>query len=54
MERVLIGRGSSHKVFCEAIEVESMLIWEFVTSDYDISFGVSLLTEDGKKIEVVY
>ena len=53
MERVLISRGSSHKVVCEIAEVESLLVWEFVSSDYDISFGVTLLTNDGKKIEVV-
>lgn len=52
MDRVVIGRGSSHKIVYETTD-ESLLMWEFVSSDYDISFGVTLLTEDGKKIEVV-
>ncbi len=53
MERVVIGRGSSHKVVCEITEAESILAWEFVSSDYDVGFGVTLLTEDGKRLEVV-
>lgn len=48
----MIGRGSSHKVFCDVTEVESLLVWEFVSSDYDISFEVSLLI-NGEKHEVV-
>ena len=53
MERMLIGRGSSHKVVCEVVQVDSMLCWEFVSCAYDIGFGLFMLNNDGKRIEVV-
>ena len=52
MERVVVGRASSHKLTFNVIEVDSLLIWEFVSTDYDIGFGISLLTDKGKQ-EVV-
>ena len=44
MERVVVGRGSSHKVRHEVAEVGSTLQWEFCSTDYDISFELSLVT----------
>ena len=42
MDRVVVGRGSHHKQRLEVAEVGSTLQWEFFSTDYDISFGVSL------------
>ena len=52
MERIIINRGSSHKLKFDVVEVDSMLMWEFVSTDYDINFGVSHLN-NGRKVEVV-
>jgi hypothetical protein len=49
MERILIGRGSSHKLKFDVAEVGSTLLWEFVSTDYDISFGVLLLHGEEKQ-----
>ena len=51
MERVVVGRGSSHKVRHEVAEVGSTLQWEFFTTDYDIAFELSVVgrTEAGGK-----
>lgn len=53
MEKIIIARGSSHKLKFDVVEVDSILLWEFVSVDYDISFGVFLLDGDGRKVEVV-
>ena len=42
MERVVVGRGSSHKVRHEVAAVGFTLQWEFFTSEYDIAFGVTM------------
>ena len=42
MERVVVGRGSSHKVRHQVAEVGCTLQWEFFTTDYDIAFRVSM------------
>lgn len=47
MDRVMIGRGSTHKVQCEVMEEGSTLQWEFFSTDYDISFGVYLKKKAG-------
>ena len=52
MERIVIGRGSSHKLKFDVVEADSTLVWEFVSTDYDISFGV-LLKGVEEKQEVV-
>ena len=52
MQRVLVSRGSSHKITFEVEQEQSVLVWEFVSSSYDIGFGVFLL-KDGQKHEVV-
>ena len=57
MERVIVGRGSSHKVTLEVDKTSSVIQWEFVSSEYDIAFGVYHKREEGKgkkiKIEMV-
>ena len=53
MERVVIGRGSSHKAVCEVVQVDSMICWEFVSCNYDIGFGLFMLNSEEKRIEVV-
>ncbi len=52
MSRAEIGRGASFKVQENVVESGSVLHWEFVSSDYDIAFGVSLISE-GNKQELV-
>ena len=50
MERVVVGRGSSHRVRHEIAEVGSILQWEFFTTDFDIAFELSVVkTEVGGK-----
>ena len=45
MERVVVGRGSSHKVRHEVAEVGCTLQWEFFTTDYDIAFELSVIVK---------
>lgn len=52
MEKVVVSRGSSHKLTFDVMEAGSLLVWEFVSTDHDIGFGVFFLGE-GKKEEVV-
>lgn len=52
MNRAEIGRGASFKVKEEVAESGSILHWEFVSTDYDIAFGVSLVS-DGQKQDLV-
>ena len=53
MERVVIGRGSAHKVTLEVDKSGSVIQWEFVTSGYDIAFGIyhQVKEDKGKKIK---
>ena len=45
MTRVVVGRGSVHKVRCEVTEVGSTLKWEFFSTDYDIGFSMYMKTK---------
>ncbi len=47
MERVMVGRGSSHKAHYEVEDVGSTLQWEFFSTGYDISFGLSVKKRNG-------
>ena len=51
MERVVIGRGSTHKVRLDVDKSNSVIQWEFVSTQYDIAFGIyhKVLEERGKK-----
>ena len=53
MERVVIGRGSTHKVTLEVDKSGSVIQWEFVTSEYDIAFGIyhQVKEDKGKKVK---
>lgn len=50
MDRVLVGRASSHKLTYEVVE-GSILMWEFVSLEYDIGFSIFLMV-DGQKEKV--
>ena len=51
MERVVIGRRSTHKVTLEVDKCGSIIQWEFVSSEYDIAFGIyqQVENQNGKK-----
>lgn len=51
MERVIIGRGSAHKVKVDVDKLRSVIQWEFVSTQYDIGFGIYHKPEEesGKK-----
>lgn len=50
MERVVIGRGSTHKVTLQVDKSSSVIQWEFVSTQYDIAFGIYHKTkQSGKK-----
>lgn len=49
MERVVVSRAHSHTLTFDVVEVDSLLTWEFVSTDHDIGFGVFFLTKNGKK-----
>jgi hypothetical protein len=51
MERVVIGRRSTHKVTLEVDKCGSVIQWEFVSSQHDIAFGIYQQAEkqNGKK-----
>ena len=51
MERVVVGRGSAHKVTLEVDKSGSVIQWEFVSTEYDIAFGIyhQIKQEKGKK-----
>ena len=51
MERVVIGRLSTHKVTLEVDKCGSIIQWEFVSSQHDIAFGIYQQAEkqSGKK-----
>lgn len=57
MERVVVGRGSAHKVRLDVDKSSSVIQWEFISSQYDIGFGVyhKREEENGKrnKVELV-
>jgi hypothetical protein len=54
MERVVVGRGSSHLISHHVDTPGSVLRWDFMSTDHDISYGWYLKSEDGKKdVEVV-
>ena len=53
MERVVVSRAHSHTLTFDVVEVNSLLTWEFVSTDYDIGFGV-FLTKNGKKEVMVW
>ena len=53
MERVVVGRGSVHKIRCEVAEPRSVLKWEFISVDYDIAFGVYHKSDKKLKEQVV-
>ena len=54
MERVIIGRGSTHKVTLEVDKTSSVIQWEFVSTEYDIAFGIYHKSEEksGKKNKI--
>ena len=39
MERVVIGRGGSRELEFQISHPRTVLRWEFVSVDYDVSFG---------------
>lgn len=47
MERVIIGRGSTHKVKLCVDKTSSVIQWEFVSTQYDIAFDVYHKGEEG-------
>ena len=51
MERVIVGRRSTHKVTLEVDKCGSIIQWEFVSSQHDIAFGIYQQVEkqNGKK-----
>ncbi len=49
MEKVVVSRGSSHKLTFDVMEAKSLLVWEFVSIDHDIGFGVFFFVGEGKK-----
>ena len=51
MERVVIGRRSTHKVTLEVNKCGSIIQWEFISSQHDIAFGIFQQAEkqNGKK-----
>ena len=51
MERVVIGRCSTHKVTLEVDKCGSIIQWEFMSSQHDIAFGIFQQAEkqNGKK-----
>lgn len=51
MERVVIGRCSTHKVTLEVDKCGSIIQWEFVSSQHDIAFGIyqQVGKQNGKK-----
>ena len=53
MEKVVVGRGSAHKVTLQVDETGSVIQWEFVSSEYDIGFGIyhQVMEDKGKKIK---
>ena len=53
MERVVVGRGAAHKIRCEVTEAQSLLKWEFISTDYDIAFRVYHKGDGKQKEEVV-
>lgn len=53
MEKIQVGRGASHKLTHNILEVGSTLEWEFVSTDYDIGFGLMLLTDKSKQELVI-
>jgi len=53
MERVVVGRGGTHKVRCEVTEARSLLKWEFISIEYDIAFQVYHKSDKKQKEEVV-
>ena len=52
MDRVTVGRGRCHELVYEVTQEGSILQWEFITSEYDIGFGISLSVH-GNAVELV-
>ena len=40
MKRLEVGSGAQHELRMDVHETESVLVWEFLTTSFDISFGV--------------
>ena len=40
MKKVVVGARRTHRVVCEAPQPQSVLKWEFFTTEYDIAYGV--------------
>ena len=40
MRRLEVGSGAQHELRMDVHETESVLVWEFLTTSFDISFGV--------------
>ena len=53
MQKVTVGRAATHKLTYQVDEVGNVLTWEFVTSSFDIGFGVFFVDKDGQKHAVV-
>ena len=51
MERVVIGKRSTHKITLEVDESGSVIQWEFISTENDIAFGIYQQVEKagGKK-----
>jgi hypothetical protein len=51
MERVVVERGLPHKVRLEVSEPGSILKWEYVTIERDITFGVTMKHKVAERTE---
>lgn len=51
MDRIVIGRGSTHRQKFVVEGVGNTLQWEFFSTDYDIAFGVYLQKTGAEKTE---
>jgi len=40
MKKVVVGARRTHRVVCEVPQPQSVLKWEFFTTEYDIAYGV--------------
>lgn len=52
MDRVTVGRGRCHELVYEVTQEGSILQWEFITSEHNIGFGISLSVH-GNAVELV-
>ena len=51
MDRIVVGRGSTHKIKLEVDKTSSVIQWEFVSTQYDIAFSVyhKIEADNGRK-----